>query len=244
MKRNRVSLQFAGLHPRTLKAYRAALDRFLKYVKRRKLSISKPPRLDKQVAEFIDQSYQEGEPLSYSGHLLSAIKRFHPALRLELPISSQYFRNWQRCYTAIGAVPAHWEMVEARMGLAHSQQQPEFALLIALGFNALLRTSEMLSLSHQHVVPHRGGKGVSLIIPGSKTSQGNPQVLLVHDDALIAYATSVLFGHMRRRCSGPTAHTAFASCLQNCYVAWASLKMIILLTPLEGVVRHGTFKLR
>ena len=77
-------------------------------------------------------------------------------------------------------------------GLAHSQQQPEFALLIALGFNALLRTSEMLSLSHQHVVPHRGGKGMSLIIPGSKTSQGNPQVLLVLDDALIACATSVL----------------------------------------------------
>ena len=33
---------------------------------------------------------------------------------------------------------------------------------------------------------------MSLIIPGSKTSQGNPQVLLVLDDALIACATSVL----------------------------------------------------
>ncbi|CAK9037583.1 unnamed protein product [Durusdinium trenchii] len=77
------------------------------------------------------------------------------------------------------------------MGLAHAQGYSEFALLLALGFNAMLRTSEMLSLSHQHVVPHRHGKGMSLIIPGSKTSQGNPQVLLVLDADLIAYASSL-----------------------------------------------------
>ena len=87
MNRKR-SLRFAGLHPRTLRAYRQALDRFLKFVKKRT-----------RLAEFIDLSYQEGEPLSYAGHLLSAMKRFHPELRLELPRSSQYFRNWQRCYT-------------------------------------------------------------------------------------------------------------------------------------------------
>ena len=87
MNRKR-SLRFAGLHPRTLRAYRQALDRCLKFVKKRT-----------RLAEFIDLSYQEGEPLSYAGHLLSAMKRFHPELRLELPRSSQYFRNWQRCYT-------------------------------------------------------------------------------------------------------------------------------------------------
>ena len=91
--------------------------------------------------------------MSYSGHLLSALKRFHPALRLELPIASQYFRNWQRCYVPTRAVPAHWELVEAMMGLAHSRGLRTFALLVALGFNARLRTSEMLSLSHQHLVP-------------------------------------------------------------------------------------------
>ena len=77
------------------------------------------------------------------------------------------------------------------MGLAHAQGFHEFALLLALGFNAMLRTSEMLSLTHQHLVPHRRGKGMSLIIPGSKTSQGNPQVLLVLDAELIGYATSL-----------------------------------------------------
>ena len=188
MKRNKKSLQYAGLRPRTLRAYRTAL----KFVCRRRLNISKPHRLDQQVAEFIDLSYQEGEPMSYSGHLLSALKRFHPSLRLELPVASQYFRNWQRCYVPSRAVPAHWELVEAMMGLSHVQGYREFALLVAIGFNATLRTSEMLSLSHQHIVLHRQGRGMSIIIPGSKTSQGNPQVILVLDESLIAYAASLI----------------------------------------------------
>ena len=130
--------------------------------------------------------------MSYSGHLLSALKRFHPSLRLELPVASQYFRNRQRCYVPSRAVPAHWELVEAMMGLSHVQGYREFALLVAIGFNATLRTSEMLSLSHQHIVLHRQGRGMSIIIPGSKTSQGNPQVILVLDESLIAYAASLI----------------------------------------------------
>lgn len=132
MKGSKRGLKFAGLHPRTLRAYRTALDRFLKHVKRRRLDIAKPHRLDRQLAEFIDLSYQEGEPMSYSGHLLSAIKRFHPELRLELPRASQYYRNWQRCYRPVRAIPAHWELVEALMGLALSQGQAAFALLLAV----------------------------------------------------------------------------------------------------------------
>ena len=64
--------------------------RFLKFVNKKHLKISKPRQLDRQIAEFIDVSFQEGEPLSYSGHLLSAVKRFHPQLRLDLPESSQF----------------------------------------------------------------------------------------------------------------------------------------------------------
>lgn len=37
------------------------------------------------------------------------------------------------------------------MGLAHAQGCPEFSLLVAVGFNAMLRTSEMLALTHQRI---------------------------------------------------------------------------------------------
>ena len=120
MKRRR-SLQYAGLHPRTIRAYRTALDRFLKYV---------PSR----------------------------------------------------------ALPASWALVEALMGVAFDRRLPLLALLLALGFNCLLRTSEMLSITHRHVVVHENRRALSVIIPGSKTSQGNPQVLLVQDLALVHLA--------------------------------------------------------
>lgn len=94
MRRRRRSLQFVGL------------------------DIRSPRRLDKRLAEFIDMAYQEGEPISYAGHLLSAVKRFHPPMRMRLPTSSQYYRNWQRSYQPVRAVPASWDLIEALMGAA------------------------------------------------------------------------------------------------------------------------------
>eukprot|EP00435_Cladocopium_sp_Y103_P031810 s2315_g8.t1 len=196
MKRKR-SLQYAGLHPRTLRAYRTALDRFLAYVRRRKLKLKNPAHLDRQMSEFIEMLYQEGEPMSFAGHLLSAVKRFHPQVRLQLPCASQLFRNWQRCYVPARALPASWPLVEAMMGVAFHQQQPRLALLYALAFNCLLRTSELMALTHRHVVMHDDGKAASVILPGSKTSQGNPQVLLVTDRQLLRLISSLVRGRAK-----------------------------------------------
>ena len=104
------SLRYAGLHPRTLRAYRAAIDRFLKFVNKKHLKISKPRQLDRQIAEFIDVSFQEGEPLSYSGHLISAVTRFHPQLLMVLPQSSQFLRNGNdaTCHRGRCRHPGHW----------------------------------------------------------------------------------------------------------------------------------------
>lgn len=40
------------------------------------------------------------------------------------------------------------------MGVAFHQGYDTLALLLALGFNCLLRTSEMLAITHKHVVFH------------------------------------------------------------------------------------------
>ena len=139
--RKRRSLKYAGLHPRTIRAYRAAP--WTGSCQRRKLKLRSERQLDHQISEFIDHLYQEGEPMSYGGHLLSAVKRFHPELLLCLPRSSQLFRNWQRCYVPSRALPASCALVEALMGVACSQQSEHLALLLALGFNCVLRTSKI-----------------------------------------------------------------------------------------------------
>ena len=72
------------------------------------MRLSSAKRLDEELSELIEVSYQEGDPVSYAGHLLSAVKRFHPELKMKLPVSSQLFRDWQRCYIPSRAVPAAW----------------------------------------------------------------------------------------------------------------------------------------
>ena len=185
-------LRYVGLQPRTLRAYRLALDRFLRFTHQKNLACWKSSALDQALAEFINDSFQEGDPLTYAGHLLSAIKRFHPELKLKLPRASQYYRNWVKAYKPTRAIPASWELVEAMIGVAYYLSLPRFALLLALGFHCMLRTSEMLQLTAAHVRVHPSGTSLSVILPQSKTSEGNPQVLLVDDPTIVQMAASTL----------------------------------------------------
>lgn len=190
--RKRKHLRYVGLQPRTLRAYRLALAAFLKFLGRRSVKRMKASRLDHYVSEFINLSYQEGEPIAYAGHLLSALKRFHPEFRQELPVATQFYKNWTRSYVPKRAIPAAWELVEAMIGVALSQDQLHMALLLALGFNCMLRTSEMLQLTARHLLLHPGQESFSVVLPQAKTSVGNPQVLQVTDPALVALAFPML----------------------------------------------------
>lgn len=141
--------------------------------------------LDRCLSSYLDQCFQEGEPLSYAGHLLSALKRFHPDLKFKLPEASQFYKNWTKSYHPIRAIPASWELTEGLMGLAFARGQQLLGLLIVLGFVAMLRTSEMLSLTHRHLVVHRDQRSISLVVPTAKTSSGNPQVIQITDHQLV-----------------------------------------------------------
>eukprot|EP00438_Fugacium_kawagutii_P004545 Skav222287 [mRNA] locus=scaffold807:294967:296464:- [translate_table: standard] len=163
-----------------------------KFHRRWHIRVTQPRKLDIAVGEFMEEAYQEGDPITYSGHLLSALKRFYPQLRYKLPISSQLYKNWTKTYKPKRATPASWPLVEAMVALALAQRQRTMALLLAIGFDCMLRTSEMLALCPQHFSFHQGDRALSIAIPGSKTTAGNPQVLLVTDHQLIELARQAL----------------------------------------------------
>ena len=75
MAKKKLRLKYVGLESRTLRAYRFALEIFLSYSKQKRHKCASPKRLDHASSEFINHSDQEGDPISYAGHLLSAIKR-------------------------------------------------------------------------------------------------------------------------------------------------------------------------
>ena len=183
MTRN-THLRFAGLQRRSLSAYKLALERFLSFARRSEFDLVDAADLDYILAEYFNCMYQEGEPVSAAGHALSGIKRFIPELRIQLPTASQYFRNWQRCHRPLRAVPISWELLQAMAAISWDQGSKQTALLLYIGFNCFLRTSEMLGLQFCHLLPHHTKPEVAVVIPFSKTSNGNAQVLLVKDDRI------------------------------------------------------------
>ena len=192
-------LRFAGLQRRSIAAYKLALERFLIFAHHSEFDVVDATDLDYTLAEYFNCMHQEGEPVSSAGHTLSGIKRFIPELRIQLPTASQYFRNWQRSHRPLRAVPISWELLQAMAAICWDQGSKETALLLYVGFNCFLRTSEMLALQFCHLLPHHTKAEVAVVIPFSKTSNGNAQVLLIKDDYIWRLACAL----KRRR-----SHTA------------------------------------
>eukprot|EP00435_Cladocopium_sp_Y103_P069901 s206_g34.t1 len=197
MGRPKSHLKYAGLQPNTLRAYRQALDRFATFAGQRSLTSIRPSHLDQLLSEYINEAYQKGEPLTYSGHLLSAVKRFHPQLRLKLPIASQYLRNWTRSHVPQRALPASWELVEAMLAVALCKSEDRLAFLLGISFHAMLRTAEMMALTVSHILIHPAATTISVVIPTAKTSQGNPQVLQIRDPILVDMAIAISKRHKK-----------------------------------------------
>ena len=192
----RLHLCYVGLEPRTLRAYRLALQNFLQFARKKSLKFPSPKRLDHVMSELIHESFREGDPISYAGHLLIAVKQFHPEFKQKLPISSQLYRNWVRAYTPNRAVPASWDLLEAMIALCYHQHKPQWGLLLGLAFHCMLRASEMLQLTHElthaHVMVHEAKRALSVILPSAKTSMGNAQVLQVEDPQLVQMAVAII----------------------------------------------------
>lgn len=184
-------LRFAGLQRKTLRAYRVAVSRFLKHVSVCHLPLKTNAEVDIAVADYVNTLYQEGDSLAQAGHLLSGLKRFLPHLRLRMPTSSQYFRNWQRIHAPDRAVPIGWDLLQALGAVCLTLDQPGVALMFYVAFLAFLRTSEMLSLQLFHLILHERKPQISLVIPFSKTSSGNPQVIVFEDPFVWKLALTV-----------------------------------------------------
>ena len=106
------SLRYAGLHVSTLRAYKRAVSSFLAYANKSAVTFMLSSQLDRCVSGYLDECFQEGEPLSYAVHLLSTLKRFHPHLKFKLPEASQFYKNWTKTYHSVRAIPASWELTE------------------------------------------------------------------------------------------------------------------------------------
>ena len=188
-----MSLQFAGLQPRTVQSYRRAIRNFFKYLDDEAINLPTTAReLDQCVSLYLEHMWQDDQPLTYAGHLMSGLKRFLPELRWRLPRAKQYYSNWQSSHVTKQAVPFPPLVIMAYAGLAVASRQLRLAALLLVSFLAFLRTGEIVSLTASKVAVDTALGRVLVALPSTKTSRHREETVCVEDPLVAKLVAHVL----------------------------------------------------
>lgn len=200
-------LKFLGLKPRTLKSYQNALRHFFQWLDSENYRM--PVRfteLDARVAQYLEHLWLDDFNITYAGHTLSALRRFHPQSRYRLPLARQYFTNWKSVHVCQQAVPMPAIVAAAVAGLAFKMDDQLFGITVLLGFAAFLRTGEMISLKHQDIAVDIKSTRIILALPATKTSRQAAESVELLDSCLCPLVHSVLRANSEAPFCGLTAN--------------------------------------
>ena len=189
-------LRDMGIATGTLRIYKREVSQFLNYLDA--CSISYPStyhELDLLLADYINTLFQEGEPISRAGWVLSGMKRLFPRCRKELQTSQQWYTNWTRSHVPQRATPITWNIVQGFLGLCIEQRWYSLALTILLNFVFFLRTGEALGLAFEHLSLDHSSHSVVLNLRYTKASKQFQQ-FVAHSDphffVIVSYLASNL----------------------------------------------------
>ncbi|CAK0870625.1 unnamed protein product [Prorocentrum cordatum] len=128
-------------------------------------------QLDYEVSEFMNHLWLDDHPEGMAADVLSALGRFLPRARDQLPISRFYVTNWRRTVQRVRVLPITNIMVCGMAGFALLDQDFGFAAAILAGFAGLLRTSEVVNLRFQDIMYLGDHGGAIPVLRGSKSGQ-------------------------------------------------------------------------
>ena len=201
------SLRFVGLKPSTLKSYRRALHFFFQWLDHENLRMpSRFTELDARLAQYLEHLWLDDFNITYAGHTLSALRRFHPQSRYRVPLARQYFSNWKSVHCSQPAVPMPALVAFAIAGVAWKLRDFRFAATVLLGFAAFLRTGEMVSLTSEDIAIDLQASRIILALPATKTSKQATESVEIVDDCLCPLVHSVCRQAMPCSFSGLTAN--------------------------------------
>ena len=141
-----MSLRDRAITQRTRVRYFTAVRRVLP------LLCKHPTCIDETLQEWIEDQYTAGCNVSYVGDALSGLHHFAPWTKGKILGAWQLFRLWRRVERPSQAPPLPEMFLLAMVSRALELHCIDFAVTLALGFWALLRTGELMSLYPQHLL--------------------------------------------------------------------------------------------
>ncbi|CAK0905731.1 unnamed protein product [Prorocentrum cordatum] len=125
---------------------------------------------DGLVAGFLEKLWAEGAGIAAASNTIAGVAFLCPSLRRKLDLSWSLLRTWRRQEPAARVLPLTAELVGGMAGYAIAAGAFDFACLLLVSFEAMLRGGEAFSLTAGDV--HDRGSCMVIRIGSSKTTAG------------------------------------------------------------------------
>ena len=156
--------------PGTLARYRHAVRRLLDHWRREEVRIRVLASVDAPLAAYIEELWAEGEPLNLANDTVSGLQHFLPAVRGHTRQAWRLTKAWARAEPPSRAAPASPQFALAVAGCCRALGELGAAAMILCGFDAFLRTGELMSIVPEDVVVYSRRQRAVLRLVHTKTS--------------------------------------------------------------------------
>jgi hypothetical protein len=170
----------------TQERYRTAVRLLLLFWRSQGFAPSCLQELDEACAQFVEASWAEGESLTLALQALAGLQWLLPIAKGHLRHSWRLAKAWSKSEPPCRARPFTSTMVMGLIGLALLQQRVDIAALLAIGFDAFLRSGELFCMKIKHVVFARGKAILQLPVTKGGVRRGLMECIVV--DSVLAVA--------------------------------------------------------
>jgi len=149
--------------PTTLRLYREAFIKLWRWVGRPPPeALASKSAYDRLLARYIEHAWEVGETLGDTGNALSASTAVFPELKGRGNLTESWYmlNAWRRFEVPLRAPPMPAKVLLGLAWYCICQRQVGMAFLLVAGYDAFLRTGEMLSLVLADVNIDGDGRGV------------------------------------------------------------------------------------
>ena len=182
------------IQKRTLRRYEEAVTHMFVWFQRNGVDIANLGDMQTATFEWVEQCWEEGDPMSVAADGLSGIQHFLPELRGHLKGAWRMLGAWRLKEPPDRAPPMLPYIVQAMAGSAIKKGELMFAALLLVGFYLFLRTGELMLLRQQDIIFNGSGKSCVLNLGFTKSGKrrGLPEQVTLRIPWLIAFLRLVV----------------------------------------------------
>ena len=177
--------------------------------------------LDEEVQDYAETLWEEGEPKKLLADLLSGLKNVHDRLSAYLQGSWRLYTIWSKNEIVAKATPMSRRVLKALAGRALRKNWAEMAFQLLVGFECLLRTAEVCSLTPAAFELSKDGTRGVLLLGETKgqARSGVKETVPLADSMLCCWAQALKdteeAGHLIGEGGGPGFRKRLKQLLQE-----------------------------